>query len=67
MSVELKKVVIGLPDEIHAALKVRAGVRGQDIGEAGREIIIEKLFGEMHGINLLAARFAEATKNGKSG
>lgn len=67
MSVELKKVVIGLPEEAYAALRIRADIKEQDIGEAGRELLVKVLFGEMHGIKLAAARFARATKQGNSG
>lgn len=67
MAIELKKVVIGLNEDAYAALRIRAEVKGQDIGEAGRELLVEKLFGEMHGIKLAAARFARATKQGNSG
>lgn len=62
MSVELKKVVVGLPDEAHTALRVVAEINGQDLGETVREIVIEKLFGKMHGVKLAAARFARAIK-----
>lgn len=67
MSVELKKVVIGLTEEAYQALRIRAEIKEQDIGEAGREIINKGLFGEMHGIKLAAARFARATKVGNVG
>ena len=64
MSMELKKVVIGLTDEAYIALRLRAEVKGQDMGEAGRELLVKGLFGEMHGIKLTAARFARAIKEG---
>lgn len=67
MSVELKKIVVGLPEEVYEALKIRAVVKDQDIGEAGRELLIKSLFGEMHGIKVAAARFAQATKEGNLG
>lgn len=67
MSVDLKKVVVGLTHEAYEALRIRAEINDQDLGEAGRELINKQLFGEMHGIKIAAARFARATKLGNTG
>jgi hypothetical protein len=67
MSVELKKVVIGLDEDTYRTLRIMAEVNDQDIGEAGRALLIESLFGKSHGIKLAAARFARATKAGNTG
>ncbi len=64
MSVELKKVVIGLDEETYGMLRVIAEVNDQDLGEAGRIGLREWLFGKSHGVKLAAARFAKATKLG---
>lgn len=67
MSVELKKVVVGLDEETYKALRVIAEMNDQDLGETGRIGIREWLFGKAHGVKLAAARFAKATKLGNSG
>lgn len=67
MSVELRKVVIGLTQEQYEALRIYADANGQDLGEAGRNLLSNKLFGDLHGLKLAAARFARATKLGNSG
>lgn len=67
MSVELKKVVIGLEEETYKALKSVALLNDQDLGEAGRALLTKCLFGESHALKLAAARFARATKEGNNG
>jgi hypothetical protein len=67
MSVELKKVVVGLDEHTHEVMKIIASVNDQDIGELGRQIIVEALFGKSHALKVTAARFARATKLGNSG
>lgn len=67
MSVELKKVVIGLTEETYRALRSVAVINGQDLGEAGRVLLTESLLGKSHAIRLVAERFARATKEGNSG
>lgn len=62
MSVELKKVVIGLDEYTHEVMRCMAQANDQDLGELGRQIIIESLFGKSHALKLAAARFARATK-----
>ena len=67
MSVELKKVVIGLTEDAYDALRAVATVEGQDLGEAGRVLLTESLLGKSHAIKLIAARFARAAKQGNVG
>lgn len=67
MSVELKKVVIGLDERTHEVLRCLAEVNDQDMGELGRQIIVESLFGKSHALKVAAARFARATKLGTAG
>lgn len=68
MSVELKKVVIGLQEDAYKALRIVA-VAGHDgiLGEAGRVLLTESLLGKSHAIKLVAERFARAAKEGNSG
>lgn len=62
MSVELKKVVIGLPEDAYNALEVVAQVNHDGVlGEAGRVVLTEALLGKQHAIKLLAERFARAS------
>jgi hypothetical protein len=67
VSVELKKVVIGLDEETYRTLRVIAEMNDQDLGETGRIGLREWLFGKSHGVKLVVARFAKATKLGNSG
>jgi hypothetical protein len=67
VSVELKKVVIGLTEEAYRALRSVAAVHDQDLGEVGRTLLTESLLGKSHAIRLVAERFARATKEGNTG
>jgi hypothetical protein len=68
MSVELKKVVIGLHEDAYDALKVVADVEHDgELGAAGRILLTEKLLGKAHAIKVMAERFARAIKEGNNG
>lgn len=65
MSLELKKVVVGLSEEAFKALRISAQIHGRDLGEEAREALTEHYLGKLHGIKVTAARFAVAEILGK--
>lgn len=68
MSVELRKVMVGLEPEVYEALNAIAVIKHDgEMGAAGRDIITRCVMGEAHALKVLAARFARATRQGNSG
>lgn len=67
MALELRRVQVGLPDDVYQSLRVVANVNDQDLGEAARALLTESLLGKSHTIRLAAQRLARAAMSGNEG
>ena len=65
MSLDLKPVLVRLPEEAYDALRMIADANNQDLGETARMILTESLLGKSYAIKVMAARLTRATKSVK--
>lgn len=65
MSLDLKPVMVRLPEDAYEALRMLAEAKVHDLGEEAREILTEALLGKGHGLKVLADRLTRAITNGK--
>lgn len=66
MSLDLKSVMVRLPEDAYEALRMLSEAKQHDLGEEAREILTEALLGKSHGLKLLANRLTRAITNGKN-